>query len=501
MFRLTYSACTKPDGLATPDQMVTIGSKKHYFCGDFFYNDGSGLDLNGTTITTDILNGASDTVDDIYKRYNNVYGRKGSRSWAAFWDAVDAGKIEVGFMPDDHDGKWNNNDWSVTAFNGAWVFPATRFDNAVAATAADILPKAQRGEQALKKIIDNYGTTSAGVVMQQWTEYADIPPSMVSVMNSTSLWKKYWYDDFDAAGNKIYSTAAPNLFSSQPASICIRVIVPDCMSSKHTAATTDNASKSMLGATQKVWFKAQIADAVARGAQHIVIMCTKDLLNLDNGDGWCAYTTERDELLSYIDTNNYPVIWVTGDRHNPHAYIARKTSGDLYDAAGICACPFGQGTGGLTQYKQNIFSWTQNDAGAYGLVEVDDQLRTTTLSIVDMWSHRPLCTMTFAWGARMPSVVTTAAQHNFQPNPAPFRAAPAYPGNNVAYTNTANYPVQLVISGGTITLIEFSRDGGTTYDSLGETAGAWMMLPGDKIRCQSSVNPTKFVVLPFNWKG
>jgi len=67
--------------------------------------------------------------------------------------------------------------------------------------------------------------------------------------------------------------------------------------------------------------------------------------------------------------------------------------------------------------------------------------------------------------------------------------ATTYPGTGVAYTNKTNFIQQVVISGGTVTVITLSAGGIT-----GETTGTYLLRPGDSVMVTSSVDPTVFNV-------
>lgn len=55
--------------------------------------------------------------------------------------------------------------------------------------------------------------------------------------------------------------------------------------------------------------------------------------------------------------------------------------------------------------------------------------------------------------------------------------------------NTGFSPMRLLVSGGTVSAITYSRDG-TTFDATGLTAGAFDVAPGDRIRITYTVVPT-----------
>jgi hypothetical protein len=57
------------------------------------------------------------------------------------------------------------------------------------------------------------------------------------------------------------------------------------------------------------------------------------------------------------------------------------------------------------------------------------------------------------------------------------------------YQATQGYRETLIVSGGTVSLIEFSRDGATWF-GLGETAGMFVLDPGDRLRITHTAAPT-----------
>lgn len=71
---------------------------------------------------------------------------------------------------------------------------------------------------------------------------------------------------------------------------------------------------------------------------------------------------------------------------------------------------------------------------------------------------------------------------------APGAESPVTPGAS-PYTYTAPFRGFLIVQGGTVSLIEFSR-GGTTYRNVGVTAGAIPANSQDLIRITYTVAPT-----------
>ena len=481
-FNITWVACQKPDGNAPVSKVLELGAVAHYFIGDLYYNDSGGtVDLNGVTHVTTVYGPTgNNTQARNLARFINVYGTAGLATYQELWAARAAGRIKVYSAWDDHDGCWNNNDHSLAVFKGAYNVAGGTLSGQTDAslTQADVLAQWRLGQTCL-------GIIQAAYFDNQWgAPNGNIPSAMAGLAVAGDYPVKYFYRDYGLDGTE----GVPG---------GIRVIVPDCISYKDPAANVDNAGKTMLGAVQLQWIKDRISEATAAGYKHTVMLWTKDLFNFDNGDGGAGYRTEVDALMGWIHSNNHAVIHGTGDRHAPHASLSRVSSGDAYDAVVACACPFGQGSGSLTQYPRNIWALNQNDACVIGLVEVDEIQQVTVLSILDAFSLQALFSATVPWGSRLPSKISSVSTNAFRPSASPLRTLPAVPASAALYTNTLPVPVQMIISGGTVSLIEFTRDAGTTYDALGVVAGAVTLAPGDGIRLTYTVAPTKFVQLPL----
>ena len=58
-----------------------------------------------------------------------------------------------------------------------------------------------------------------------------------------------------------------------------------------------------------------------------------------------------------------------------------------------------------------------------------------------------------------------------------------------SFINTESVPIEVFISVGTVTTIEFSRDG-VTFDLVGLLAGQFRLNPGDRLRVTYAVVPT-----------
>lgn len=210
-------------------------------------------------------------------------------------------------------------------------------------------------------------------------------------------------DDSGVAAQKPSNADAGTAASQYPAqyfrfgnSLC-EVFVIDCHSHRSPQADTDDASKTMLGSTQKSWLKARL---LASTATFKIIMTGKYLFPIGDETGsaddkWGAYTTERDELLAYIHSNVTGCVWLAGDKHISNVAAAYTADGASWDAACITACPLDNTqsyhTGALGTYTRGLFGRSQSVVDdAFGLVDMDDD--ALTISIIraldgsTMWS-------------------------------------------------------------------------------------------------------------------
>ncbi len=62
------------------------------------------------------------------------------------------------------------------------------------------------------------------------------------------------------------------------------------------------------------------------------------------------------------------------------------------------------------------------------------------------------------------------------------------------YPNTQAFPITVLVSGGTVTSIEISRNGGSSYTLAGLIAGQYSLQPGDQMRVTYAVAPTMTMI-------
>lgn len=94
----------------------------------------------------------------------------------------------------------------------------------------------------------------------------------------------------------------------------VRFIVLDGRTFKSNPAATDNASKTMLGATQKQWLK----DTITASAQKVIVIANDVPWagpTQAGADHWSGYNTERVEIGNFINASGKKAVIIGGDMH------------------------------------------------------------------------------------------------------------------------------------------------------------------------------------------
>jgi len=95
----------------------------------------------------------------------------------------------------------------------------------------------------------------------------------------------------------------------------VRFIVCDNRSARSPNSSPDDSSKTVLGTTQKAWFKQELLDAKSKYPL-IVWVNSLPWIGLTGDDGWYAYTNERRELANFIKDNDIKnLCMISGDAH------------------------------------------------------------------------------------------------------------------------------------------------------------------------------------------
>lgn len=95
----------------------------------------------------------------------------------------------------------------------------------------------------------------------------------------------------------------------------VKFIVTDSRSARSPASATDNAAKTMLGTTQKAWFKQELLDA--NGVYPLIVWVNSlPWIGIAGDDGWHLYTNERREIADFIKGNGIRgLCMISGDAH------------------------------------------------------------------------------------------------------------------------------------------------------------------------------------------
>lgn len=234
--------------------------------GDIYYSD-----IGTNNATADYAIGAwrkpaadADATVAAYRtNFITTYSeieRQGRYNWLAHFSA----NTPVGYMWDDHDRGWDDMSGS-----GTW-------------SAAQI-------------------TRAANALQAGHEQFMDL--NAIHITNDSRTWTHgTTTDDY-------YHVDYPG----------VRIIVLNCRSFRSLSSSTDNGSKSMLGATQLAWAKAKILS----NPQPALIIASPVMFDGNHGwnetttDGWRGFNTERDDLLNYIWANGNPLktLLVSGDTH------------------------------------------------------------------------------------------------------------------------------------------------------------------------------------------
>ncbi len=98
----------------------------------------------------------------------------------------------------------------------------------------------------------------------------------------------------------------------------VRFIMTDCRTYKSAQSATDDANKTVLGATQKQWLK----DTVNAAPSGTVFFVAFDIAGWvgttanTGGDDWRSYFTERTELANFMKTSGKRFYVLVGDSHS-----------------------------------------------------------------------------------------------------------------------------------------------------------------------------------------
>lgn len=108
------------------------------------------------------------------------------------------------------------------------------------------------------------------------------------------------------------------------------------------SSTPDTPSKTMLGASQKAWLKAELAKS---RAPFKILVSGGGWSSAEGkgGDSWAAYLHERNELFDFIrDRRIGGVIGISGDAHMGELNCIPRSAEGGYDIYDLCSSPLAQ---------------------------------------------------------------------------------------------------------------------------------------------------------------
>ncbi len=96
----------------------------------------------------------------------------------------------------------------------------------------------------------------------------------------------------------------------------VHFIVCDSRSARSPEATVDDASKTMLGTTQKAWFKQELLNSKSNYPLIVWVNTLPWIGSPGGGDAWFEYTNERRELADFLKANGIKnICMLSGDAH------------------------------------------------------------------------------------------------------------------------------------------------------------------------------------------
>lgn len=164
----------------------------------------------------------------------------------------------------------------------------------------------------------------------------------------------------------------------------VMFIVCDSRSARSPFSATDDTNKTMLGKTQKSWFKQKLLEAKS---SHPLIVWVNSLpwIGTTGDDGWYLYTNERREIANFLKSYQITnLCMISGDAHmlaiddgtNSDYATGGGAGFPVFHAASLDQIPSIKGG----PYSEGAFP----GRGQFGLMTVNDQGD----SLIIQWSGR-----------------------------------------------------------------------------------------------------------------
>lgn len=189
----------------------------------------------------------------------------------------------------------------------------------------------------------------------------------------------------------------------------VRIIVTDGRSFMDDKDAPDDASKSLLGATQKQWLKDQLVRTEPLKIWLHESKWTGTPVTGNDIDYWVAYSTERQEIADFIEANNVDVYYVHGDTH---ALAADDGTNNPYGGFPFVGCaPMDQGAYAFP-HAASEGSWPVEGSAedntvqhSYGWISVTDSGSSITVDYTGYTADGTArITMTTTHATQQPSV-------------------------------------------------------------------------------------------------
>ena len=272
------------------------------------------------------------------------------------------------------------------------------------------------------------------------TLYRNAYESVLSQSRQAALYRNvptpYIWSDHDSGGNN-HGAGDPGLLAAQPVyRLCvphyplpdsegiyhswvvgrIRFIATDLRSFKTPYGDADDANKTMMGATQKAWFKARLLDPEP------VKVWLNELpwiqATTTGDDKWGSYTAERTEIADFVTTNGVKMVIISGDMHalaaddgtNSAGSMPVFHAGPLSNATSFKGGPYTQGS-----YPSPAGA----NANQFGWMDVTDAGNTVTFSYTGYDStltSRITLTSVITVGTNPGVTLTVASRGYYQEN-------------------------------------------------------------------------------------
>lgn len=190
----------------------------------------------------------------------------------------------------------------------------------------DLIGGIHLGDRHYRDYNGTSATTRRGI-------YHDVMAAVNQLALHKAGWMDYMHDDHDWCGNDTGGSATGGPIAQQVYREHVPWTLPlgsggvyhaysigrvlfvnlDVRSYRSSNGATDNSSKTMLGTTQKQWLK----DTVLAATESLVVIHTGSPWNGSASISWGVFSTERDELIDYFDTNSLTtkLFMVHGDNH------------------------------------------------------------------------------------------------------------------------------------------------------------------------------------------